>query len=118
MVKPAAETPLSALVFAALAEKAGLPRGVLNVVSTHQHLQDVGQEICTHPHVKKISFTRSTRVGKTLMWLTSSTLKECSFELGGNAPFIIFDDADIEQPTDGLLSGKFRGTGQTCVAPQ
>lgn len=117
MVKPASETPFSALALAALAEKAGLPKGVLNVVTTQSHLQDVGHEICTHHDVKKISFTGSTRVGKLLMKLASSTMKKCSFELGGNAPFIVFDDADIDQVVEGLLAGKFRGSGQTCVSP-
>ncbi|GKZ32061.1 succinate semialdehyde dehydrogenase NADP+ linked [Aspergillus brasiliensis] len=117
VVKPAAETPYSALALADLAEQAGLPKGVMNVVTTNEHLQEVGREICTHPLVKKISFTGSTRVGKMLMQMASSTMKKCSFELGGNAPFIVFDDADIQTTVDGLLAGKFRGSGQTCVSP-
>lgn len=77
------------------------------MITTNEHLEEVGREICTHPLVKKISFTGSTRVGKMLMQLASSTLKKCSFELGGNAPFIVFDNADIDQTVDGLLAGKF-----------
>lgn len=117
VIKPATETPYSALALAALAEKAGLPAGVLNVVTTDEHLQAVGREICTHPAVKKISFTGSTKVGKHLMGMASSTMKKCSFELGGNAPFIVFDDADVEQVVEGMLAGKFRASGQTCVSP-
>ena len=88
VLKPAAETPYSALALAELGERAGVPRGVLNVVTTDRHVHDVGKVITTHQDVKKISFTGSTRVGKMLMAQASSTMKKCSFELGGNAPFI------------------------------
>lgn len=88
VLKPAAETPYSALALAELGERAGVPKGVFNIVTTNQHVQDVGTAITTHKDVKKISFTGSTRVGKLLMAQASSTMKKCSFELGGNAPFI------------------------------
>lgn len=87
-MKPAAETPYSALALAELAQEAGMPKGVFNVVTTYNNIQDVGRTICTHPAVKKISFTGSTNVGKMLMKMASGTLKKCSFELGGNSPFI------------------------------
>lgn len=88
VLKPAAETPYSSLALAELGERAGLPKGVFNVVTTNEHVQDVGSALTTHKDVKKISFTGSTRVGKLLMAQASSTMKKCSFELGGNAPFI------------------------------
>ena len=88
VLKPAAETPYSALALAELGERAGVPRGVFNVVTTSEHVQEVGAALTTHKHVRKISFTGSTRVGKLLMAQASSTMKKCSFELGGNAPFI------------------------------
>lgn len=88
VLKPAAETPYSALALAELGERAGVPRGVLNVVTTDRHVHEVGKVITTHEEVKKISFTGSTRVGKLLMAQASTTMKKCSFELGGNAPFI------------------------------
>lgn len=96
VIKAPAETPLSALALAELARRAGLPDGVLNVVTTDKYLKEVGELICTDPKVKKISFTGSTGVGKILMQHAAGTLKKCSFELGGNAPFIVFDDADLE----------------------
>lgn len=88
VLKPAAETPYSALALAELGERAGVPKGVFNVVTTDKHVQEVGSVLSTHKDVKKISFTGSTRVGKLLMAQASSTMKKCSFELGGNAPFI------------------------------
>ena len=88
VLKPAAETPYSALALAELGERAGVPKGVFNVVTTNEHVQEVGSAITTHKDVKKISFTGSTRIGKLLMAQASSTMKKCSFELGGNAPFI------------------------------
>lgn len=88
VLKPAAETPYSALALAELGERAGLPKGVFNVVTTNEHVLEVGAAITAHKNVKKISFTGSTRVGKLLMAQASSTMKKCSFELGGNAPFI------------------------------
>ncbi|CAF9915515.1 succinate semialdehyde dehydrogenase NADP+ linked [Imshaugia aleurites] len=117
VLKPAAETPYSALALAELGERAGIPKGVFNVVTTNKHVQEVGTAVTTHKDVKKISFTGSTRVGKLLMAQASSTMKKCSFELGGNAPFIVFHDADLEKTMTGLLAGKFRGSGQTCVSP-
>ena len=88
VLKPAAETPYSAMALAELGERAGVPKGVFNVVTTDRHVHDVGMVITTHEDIKKISFTNSTRVGKLLMAQASTTMKKCSFELGGNAPFI------------------------------
>ncbi|ODV91800.1 hypothetical protein CANCADRAFT_381 [Tortispora caseinolytica NRRL Y-17796] len=115
VIKPASETPFSALAIAAIAEKAGFPKGVINVVTTHNNVKTVGQHFCEHPDIKKISFTGSTGVGKVLMSQSASTLKKLSFELGGNAPFIVFEDANLEDAVDGAITCKFRGTGQTCV---
>ncbi|CAK7231247.1 succinate semialdehyde dehydrogenase NADP+ linked [Sporothrix bragantina] len=115
VVKPAAETPYSALALAELGARAGIPAGVFNVVTTHEHLATVGKMLCEHDLVKKVSFTGSTRVGKLLMEQSSSTLKKLSMELGGNAPFIIYDDADIKLALNGLMAAKFRASGQTCV---
>ncbi|OZJ04996.1 hypothetical protein BZG36_02110 [Bifiguratus adelaidae] len=115
VVKPGSETPFSALAIAELGLRAGIPPGVLNVVTSHKHMKDVGEELTTNPLVKKISFTGSTPVGKLLMRQSSSTLKKMSLELGGNAPFIIFDDADVDSAVEGAIMSKFRGTGQTCV---
>ncbi|KAG2177052.1 hypothetical protein INT43_007708 [Umbelopsis isabellina] len=115
VIKPGAETPFSALALCELAERAGIPEGVINVVTTHAHVKDIGTELCTNPIVKKISFTGSTAVGKLLMKQSSGTMKKISMELGGNAPFIVFDDADVDAAVDGAIASKFRGTGQTCV---
>jgi len=115
VLKPAEETPLSALAIARLAEQAGVPAGVLNVVTTSRPAA-VGGELATHPAVRKLSFTGSTAVGKLLMRQAADTMKRVSLELGGNAPFIVFDDADIEAAVQGLLACKFRNTGQTCVS--
>ncbi|KAK5281961.1 succinate semialdehyde dehydrogenase NADP+ linked [Exophiala xenobiotica] len=117
VIKPAAETPYSALALAKLGEEAGLPAGVMNVITTDRNVAEVGKVITTHEEVKKVSFTGSTGVGKLLMQQASSTMKKCSFELGGNAPYIVFDDADLDLVMQGLLAGKFRGSGQTCVSP-
>ncbi|KAF5239227.1 hypothetical protein FANTH_10029 [Fusarium anthophilum] len=117
VVKPAAETPYSALALAELGHRAGIPAGVLNVVTSHQNMIDVGKLICEHPSVKKLSFTGSTGVGKTLMQQSSQSLKKLSMELGGNAPFIVYNDADVDQAINGLMAAKFRGSGQTCVSP-
>ncbi|ODQ64308.1 succinic semialdehyde dehydrogenase [Nadsonia fulvescens var. elongata DSM 6958] len=114
VIKPGAETPYSALALAELAEKAGVPKGVINIVTAEESIE-IGKEFCSNPIVKKISFTGSTRVGKILMQQSSSTLKKLSFELGGNAPFIVFEDADIDEAVKGAIASKFRGTGQTCV---
>ncbi|MGH6970235.1 MAG: aldehyde dehydrogenase family protein, partial [Caulobacteraceae bacterium] len=100
VVKPPDETPLSALALAELAHRAGLPPGVFNVVTTTR-AAEVGLELCQNPAVRKLSFTGSTEVGKTLMAQCASTLKKLSLELGGNAPFIVFDDADLDQAVEG-----------------
>jgi succinate-semialdehyde dehydrogenase/glutarate-semialdehyde dehydrogenase len=112
--KPARATPLSALALCVLAEEAGLPAGVFNVI-TSTDAKAVGNELCESPIVRKLSFTGSTEVGKTLMAQCVSTVKKLSLELGGNAPFIVFDDADIEKAVDGAIASKFRNAGQTCV---
>lgn len=114
VVKPAEATPLSALALAKLAERAGIPAGVFNVITASRG-DDVGEVLSTHPLVKKISFTGSTAVGKLLLKQASHTVKRASMELGGNAPFIVFDDADIEKAVQGALASKYRNTGQTCV---
>jgi len=114
VVKPPDETPLSALALAALAERAGLPPGALNVVTTTQARQ-VGLELTQNPKVRKFSFTGSTEVGRQLMAQCATTVKKVSLELGGNAPFIVFDDADLDQAVEGALVSKYRNMGQTCV---
>ncbi len=113
VVKPAPQTPFSALALAALAERAGLPGGVLNVVTGLA--QVIGDEILDNPLVRKLSFTGSTRTGKYLMQRCAGTLKRLSLELGGNAPFIVFDDADLDAAVVGALTSKYRNSGQTCV---
>lgn len=115
VLKPASQTPFSAIAFAKLAEEAGVPKGVLNVI-TSKDSRGLGEEMATNPLVRKISFTGSTAVGKTLMSQAASTIKRISLELGGNAPFIVFDDADIDKAVEGAIAGKFRNTGQTCVS--
>ncbi|KAJ3039681.1 succinate semialdehyde dehydrogenase NADP+ linked, partial [Rhizophlyctis rosea] len=117
VIKPASETPLSALAIARLGEEAGIPEGVLNVVTTEsgRGTKEVGEELCTNETVRKISFTGSTAVGKLLMKQASGTIKKVSLELGGNAPFIVFEDADIDAAVEGCIQSKFRNTGQTCV---
>ncbi|GAA5971069.1 hypothetical protein JCM21900_003611 [Sporobolomyces salmonicolor] len=115
VLKAPSETPYSVLAIAEIARRAGVPDGVINVILTSKHTADVGKELCENPLVHKISFTGSTRVGKILMKQASSTLKKLSFELGGNAPFIVFDDADIDKAIAGVLACKFRQSGQTCV---
>ena len=114
VIKPAGETPLSALALAELAHRAGIPKGVFNVVTTSKS-SDVGQELTQNPIVRKFSFTGSTEVGKILMKQCAGTIKKVSFELGGNAPFIVFDDADLDAAADGAMASKFRNMGQTCV---
>ena len=113
VVKPAPQTPFSALALAVLAERAGLPAGVLNVVTGPA--QVIGDEILDHPLVRKLSFTGSTHTGKYLMQRCAGTLKRLSLELGGNAPFIVFDDADLDAAVAGALASKYRNSGQTCV---
>jgi succinate-semialdehyde dehydrogenase/glutarate-semialdehyde dehydrogenase len=114
IVKPAEDTPLSALAIAELAERAGFPRGVFNVVPTSNPAA-VGTVLTTHPQVAKFSFTGSTAVGKRLLAQTASTVKKVSMELGGNAPFIVFDDADVDAAVEGAIAAKYRNTGQTCI---
>lgn len=111
--KPAELTPLSAFALADLAEQAGIPKGVINMVSGDAPA--IGEVFTTHPDVRKITFTGSTRVGKLLMAQASGTMKRVSMELGGNAPFIVFDDADIDAAVEGALASKYRNAGQTCV---
>jgi succinate-semialdehyde dehydrogenase/glutarate-semialdehyde dehydrogenase len=114
VVKPSEETPLSALALAELAERAGFPPGVLNIV-TGLDAAAIGQELTKSPVVRKLSFTGSTAVGKLLMRQCADTVKKISLELGGNAPFIVFDDADLDAAVDGAVGAKFRNAGQTCV---
>ncbi|KAI0684384.1 succinic semialdehyde dehydrogenase [Earliella scabrosa] len=115
VIKPPPETPFSALALVELANRAGVPPGVINVVTTQANVAEVGREMCENTAVKKVSFTGSTPVAKMLYGLAASTLKKVSIEAGGNAPFIVFDDADIDAAVAGALACKFRGTGQTCV---
>lgn len=114
VIKPASETPLSALALAELAEQAGIPAGVFNVLTT-THSREVGKELTESPLVRKFSFTGSTGVGKQLIKQCASTVKKVSMELGGNAPFIVFDDADIDSAVTGAIISKYRNAGQTCV---
>ncbi len=113
VARPASETPLSALALAVLAERAGIPAGVFNVITGTSG--PIGQELTSNPVVRKLSFTGSTAVGKLLMRQCADTLKKLSLELGGNAPFIVFDDADLEAAVEGAIQSKYRNTGQTCV---
>jgi succinate-semialdehyde dehydrogenase / glutarate-semialdehyde dehydrogenase len=113
VVKPASQTPYSALALAALAARAGVPAGVLNVITGGAAA--IGAELTANPTVRKLSFTGSTAVGKQLMAQCAGTLKKLSLELGGNAPFIVFDDADLDAAVVGAIASKFRNTGQTCV---
>jgi succinate-semialdehyde dehydrogenase/glutarate-semialdehyde dehydrogenase len=113
VVKPSEETPLTALALAVLAERAGIPAGVINVL-TGDPVQ-IGDELCTHPVVRKLSFTGSTRIGRLLMAQCAPTVKRMSLELGGNAPFIVFDDADLDAAVEGAIAAKYRNSGQTCV---
>jgi len=114
VVKPAPETPLSALALAALAVRAGVPAGVLNVVTGDA--EKIGGELTSNPLVRMITFTGSTEVGKLLMRQSAATVKKLSLELGGNAPFIVFDDADLDAAVEGALASKYRNSGQTCVS--
>lgn len=114
VVKPAEDTPLSALALAALAEEAGIPPGVLNIV-TAQNPVPVGAEFTANEKVKLVTFTGSTEVGRILMRQSADTVKKVSLELGGNAPFIVFDDADLDKAVQGAMTSKYRNAGQTCV---
>ncbi|XP_022654882.1 succinate-semialdehyde dehydrogenase, mitochondrial-like [Varroa jacobsoni] len=117
VVKPAQDTPLSALAIAELAEQAGYPAGVVNFLPASQtNTPSVGTALATHPDIHALSFTGSTAVGKLLLGQCASTVKKVSLELGGNAPFIVFDSANIDRAVEGLLVAKFRNTGQTCVS--
>ena len=113
VVKPAAETPFSALALAELAERAGLPKGVFSVVTGHA--REIGAEMTSSPIVRALSFTGSTKVGKLLMAQCAETVKKVGLELGGNAPFIVFDDADLDAAVQGAMASKYRNAGQTCV---
>ncbi|MEC7299738.1 MAG: aldehyde dehydrogenase family protein, partial [Pseudomonadota bacterium] len=114
VARPAELTPLSALAMAVLGERAGIPAGVFNVIPSTD-ASGVGKELCSNPKVRKITFTGSTRVGKILMEQAAGTIKKMSLELGGNAPFIVFDDADLDAAVEGAMIAKFRNNGQTCV---
>jgi succinate-semialdehyde dehydrogenase/glutarate-semialdehyde dehydrogenase len=113
LVKPADSTPFTALALAALAEEAGIPAGVFNVLTGKSRV--IGAEFTSSPKVRKLSFTGSTEVGRKLMAQCAPTLKKLSLELGGNAPFIVFEDADLDAAVEGAMASKFRNTGQTCV---
>ena len=113
VIKPAGQTPYSALAMAELGERAGIPKGVLNVITGDS--KAIGGELCANPKVRKLSFTGSTETGRVLMKQCSDTIKKLSLELGGNAPFIVFDDADLDAAVEGALASKYRNAGQTCV---
>src|SRR5688572_30336601 len=113
VIKPASATPYSALALCELAERAGIPKGVLSVVTGGSG--PIGKELTTNPLVRKFTFTGSTEIGKQLMQQCASTVKKVSLELGGNAPFIVFDDADLDSAVEGAMASKYRNTGQTCV---
>ncbi|MBN9676158.1 NAD-dependent succinate-semialdehyde dehydrogenase [Salipiger bermudensis] len=114
VARPASETPLSALALAVLAERAGIPAGVLNVLPSDS-ASEVGKEFCENPKVRKLTFTGSTQVGRILLGQAADQVMKCSMELGGNAPFIVFDDADLDAAVQGAIMCKFRNNGQTCV---
>jgi succinate-semialdehyde dehydrogenase / glutarate-semialdehyde dehydrogenase len=113
VIKPASQTPYSALAMAELGERAGIPKGVLNVLTGDS--KAIGGELCANPKVRKLSFTGSTETGRVLMRQCADTIKKLSLELGGNAPFIVFDDADLDAAVEGALASKYRNAGQTCV---
>ena len=115
VAKSPGETPFTSLALAELAHRAGIPKGVVNVITALKNTAEVGEALTSSPTVRKVSFTGSTGVGKLLMKQSSDTLKKLSFELGGNAPFIIFEDADIDLAVTGAITSKFRSSGQTCV---
>ncbi|MCA0995272.1 NAD-dependent succinate-semialdehyde dehydrogenase [Alloyangia pacifica] len=114
VARPASETPLSALALAVLAKRAGIPAGVFNVVPTSS-ASEAGKEFCENPKVRKLTFTGSTEVGRILLRQGADQVMKCSMELGGNAPFIVFDDADLDEAVQGAIACKFRNNGQTCV---
>jgi len=115
IIRPSGETPYSAIAFAEMAERVGIPKGVVNVVPSRPDSLDAGIEICENRDVRKVSFTGSTAVGKLIAKQCAGTVKRICLELGGNAPFIVFDDADIDAAIQGALASKFRNAGQTCV---
>ncbi|ABG30595.1 NAD-dependent succinate-semialdehyde dehydrogenase [Roseobacter denitrificans] len=114
VARPAAETPLSAIAMGVLAERAGIPAGVFNVVPSSSS-SEIGKEFCENPGVRKLTFTGSTEVGRILLRQAADQVMKCSMELGGNAPFIVFDDADLDAAVEGAMMCKFRNNGQTCV---
>ena len=114
VARPAAETPLSALVMGVLAERAGIPKGVLSIIPSSRSTE-IGKEFCENPAVRKLTFTGSTEVGRILLRQAADQVMKCSMELGGNAPFIVFDDADLDEAVAGAIMCKFRNNGQTCV---
>jgi succinate-semialdehyde dehydrogenase/glutarate-semialdehyde dehydrogenase len=113
VIKPAGLTPFCALALAELAQRAGIPKGVMNVITGDT--KAIGAELTSNPTVRKLTFTGSTAVGALLMQQCAATIKKVSLELGGNAPFIVFDDADIDAAVEGAIASKYRNTGQTCV---
>ncbi|MFS0646799.1 NAD-dependent succinate-semialdehyde dehydrogenase [Siminovitchia sp. 179-K 8D1 HS] len=113
VIKPSSESPLTALAFGKLVELSGIPKGVINIVTGSS--AEISEEIFSHPAVRKISFTGSTKVGKLLVTKSASQLKKLSLELGGHAPFIVFDDADLDKAAEGAVASKFRNAGQTCI---
>jgi succinate-semialdehyde dehydrogenase/glutarate-semialdehyde dehydrogenase len=114
VARPAAETPLSALVLGVLAERAGIPKGVLSIIPSSRS-SEIGKEFCENPAVRKLTFTGSTEVGRILLRQAADKVMKCSMELGGNAPFIVFDDANLDEAVAGAIMCKFRNNGQTCV---
>ena len=114
VARPATETPLSALAMAVLGERAGLPKGILSVIPSTR-ASDIGKEFCENHLVRKLTFTGSTEVGRVLLRQAADQVMKCSMELGGNAPFIVFDDADLDAAVEGAMASKFRNNGQTCV---
>jgi succinate-semialdehyde dehydrogenase / glutarate-semialdehyde dehydrogenase len=113
VIKPASQTPFSGLAWGALAEKAGIPPGVVNIVTGKA--TEIGAELTSNPTVRKITFTGSTETGKKLVEQAAKTMKRVSMELGGNAPFLVFDDADVDAAVEGAIASKYRNSGQTCV---
>ena len=117
VIKPPATTPFTANALVEIADRAGIPKGLINLITvSEKDVSQVGDELCTNKKVKKISFTGSTNVGKLLMSKTASTVKKVSMELGGHAPFIVFDDADLDSAVDGAMANKYRNSGQVCVS--
>ncbi|MBD3680060.1 MAG: NAD-dependent succinate-semialdehyde dehydrogenase [Rhodobacteraceae bacterium] len=114
VARPAEDTPLSALVLGVLADRAGIPKGVLSIIPSTR-ASDIGKEFCENPIVRKLTFTGSTEVGRILLRQAADQVMKCSMELGGNAPFIVFDDADLDAAVEGAMLCKFRNNGQTCV---